>query len=374
MGILDAPPSASSYPFGKNINPGNFRRYRSALTKTLLGTKDTKILCLGDSTTAGYGNALDASFINNGSYPTRLAALLNSPTLPTAIGAGVPTSDISVDGRWTVGSGWTKSYNIGWGASSAYSGTVGTTGDLVYADPRVLADKFDVLVATSPGHGSVVVTATGGTATTSNLNNSTTTIIKITRTAATLATTNTLTFNGNTVGPSQVIHVEPYNSTKSTVRVANIGKGGSLATAWANSGGTVGAQACLAAYQPDLTIISLGINDSNVAVPASSYIAAITTMVNAALLYGDVLLMSMTPVGLSGYRLANIPAYRAALFDYIATTRMPFLDIASAIGSLTNGGNEGLAALGYTSDNLHLSDAGYGLEAMTIAKVLNAVV
>jgi hypothetical protein len=142
------------------VAPAILINFRRAIAKVLDATSDAKVLCVGDSTTAGYGSS------NTGtpqftSFPARLAYLLNSYVAPAAMGLGVPpTTSVAVnDGRWSAGTGW-ASYAIGAGENASYLHTGPGTAALTYTPGGALAtDTYD---ATSPGNGTLTATATGG--------------------------------------------------------------------------------------------------------------------------------------------------------------------------------------------------------------------
>jgi len=96
-----------------NLQPQNnsstlLKKWALALAKTRDGVSDSRILCIGDSTTTGVMSTLAATYPSAGAYPTRLAALLNSSVTPSAQGLAVPRSILSgaQDNRWSVGAVW----------------------------------------------------------------------------------------------------------------------------------------------------------------------------------------------------------------------------------------------------------------------------
>lgn len=304
------------------FTPATSSTLRKGLARVRAGTGDCKILCVGDSTTAGVG-VLSAP---NGagsplSYPYQLAAILHASLIPAARGLGIPPSNIgsgNPDTRWTAGSGWAPTSNFAWATGADYKWTSSASpANLVYTDP-VLADSYDVYYLKNTGLGTFTATATGGSGSVVNTS-ATTGIGKTTITAGSAATTNTVTIAPSaSLGDVHIVGIEPSLSTTSRVRVGNAGVGSSRAvTHWNGNGSGAGwnSQACIKAYAPDLTIISLGINDAINAASASAYTAAVQPLITAAQVSGDVLILPPIPSTSSAAAgvLTNEAAYVAAL-------------------------------------------------------------
>src|SRR5688572_24108739 len=79
----------------QRLDPALLKKFRKAVARTRNGDADTKVLCVGDSTTIGTGvtNQATAEWVR--SWPTRLVERLNAGWCPAAVGLGVPISSLS---------------------------------------------------------------------------------------------------------------------------------------------------------------------------------------------------------------------------------------------------------------------------------------
>jgi lysophospholipase L1-like esterase len=304
-------------------NSRQFQKFRLAMGRTRAGIADTKVLSVGDSTTAGIGSSGTQSGTPT-SFPYQLASILGG-YVPAAKGLGIPPSILSgnPDSRWTAGAGWSVT-TLGWGEGADYTAAAGASGTLVYADPGVLADRFDVYFATNSGLGTFTVQATGG----SSVDQATAAaggVGKVTVSAGSAATSNAVTISGPTGGAVHILGIEPWLSTARRVRVGNAGVGSSTTSKWVASATTFGGPGCIRAYQPDLTIISLGINDATTAVAPATYLANIQTLITAAQVSGDVIVIPPFPSAAGA--LANQLAYEPVYEQALRTLRVPFFDL-----------------------------------------------
>lgn len=326
-------------------------KWRVALAKVRDGTANARILYVGDSTTAGYGSTLENSFPTRGSRVARLATMLNSSVTPAVLSLGIPQSAITgnADNRWTLGSGWTLQA-FGAAMNASYRGT-NASGNLVFT-PNVNCDSFYVyyLASVSQINGTLTATATGGTPVAINSALATGTF-RILVTAASASINNTITFAGTGSGFVYVVGVEPVLSAQPQILMGNAGVNGSTTTQWATSGNYGGLQ-FIEAVAPDLTIISLGINDASVPVAVSTVIANLQAIITAAQISGDVVLETMIP-SQTGTAYTNELIYVPQYANLAQMNNLLFLDIFARFGSSWN------AALMNASTPLHPNDLGY---------------
>ena len=321
--------------------------WRLALTKVRNGGGDARVLFVGDSTTAGIGSTNGSTNPNPGSFPTRLAAMVGG-YVPSAVGLAVPprTSLGVTDSRFTVGTGWAQS-NFGFANEGSYYAN-GASGTLTFTPASGTYDSFDVYYVQAGGWGTMSVQATGGSATPVNCNNATTIILKVTVIAGSAGTANAVTIT-DSAGQIAIVGIEPFLSTASRIRFANGGIGGSTTSDWAYTNLGVETQALLAAYQPNLTIISLGINDANASTPAATVSANLQTLIGWAKTYGDVILVTMPPSsGLTTIESGYVQAY----YQLAAQNRVPLVDIYQRFGSAWAGSN-------WMTDSFHPNNQGY---------------
>ena len=348
----------------KNANPflvTNSVKIRKAIANVRTGTSDAKILCIGDSTTAGVGISGSIQGMPN-AYPYQLANILNACGIPSAPGLAIPGHPGNLDNRFTLGTGW-NNFTIGWGANGDYQWSGGTVGNLVYTDTNVLADRYDIYYAQNTTLGTVGITATGGTTVNQSTVGTAGTVGKVTVSAASASTSNTVTFVPANNGSIHILGIEPWLSTAKKVRVGNAGVGSSRAfTNW-DIGGNWSSPTCIKAYAPDLTIISLGINDAGDNQTIDNVKTAIVDLATAAQVSGDVLIMSPIPCtsGASASVIANLPLISAGQ----QSMNYPFTNLRSRwIDGDTANTN------GFMSDTLHPNALGYADIAQMLKNII----
>lgn len=352
-------------PAGFNITTAAWaltQKWRLALAKVRDGARDAKILFVGDSITTGYGDTTTSTVPTIGSFPYRASTLFNSPLYPAAPGLGIPptaTGDI-VDQRWTVGTGWSLGTSVGF-AQNMYTGT-SPAGTLVFTPGAVgVYDSFDVYYVGTTGTGTLTATATGGTPVVQNMTSGCTGICKITATALLPSTTNALTLSMTGLG--YIVGVEPFYSNVPTIRFANAGVGGSTTTEWADSGSFY-SLASIEAYQPDLTIIELGVNDAGASISAATVQTNLEAIITAAQISGDVIIMTMPPSSgtpYSTYELLYQPVFALLSASYNA----PLIDVWTRFG--------GTYDSSWMYDNYHLNEDGSWDIAGAINQLLSGI-
>jgi len=213
-------------------------------------------------------------------------------------------------------------------------------------------DSFDVYYMTGNGFGNTLtLTASGGTPVIVNTNGSTG-IGHTTVTAASAATTNTLTISA--VGTNATVFVqavEPWLSTSKHIRMGNVAIGGSTTTQWATDNASWGSIPSIKAYVPNLTIISLGINDAGLSTAASTVQANLAAIIAAAQVSGDVILMTMPPSQNTPY--TTYEALYQPVYLFLAQSNsLPLINTYQRLGQGTWNTN-------WMYDALHPSSVGY---------------
>ncbi|VXC43800.1 SGNH/GDSL hydrolase family protein [Nocardioides sp. AX2bis] len=359
----------------KRMTAPYLNRWDAAIAEVKAGTRDAKLLTVGDSTTAGVGGGTEATYVQQQGYPSELAALLNEGLVPAADGLQIPratSAGTPNDTRWTRGTGWVKgdtadtaltSY-IGFGGrGNNYYAPFDAAGVLTFNDPRINADRFDVYYLTTTGDGATFTAqATGGAASAAIATGAQAAkgIAKVTISAAAAITTNVVTIDpGGAAGQVFIVGIEPWLSTRRQVRVANAGASGSKAFSWAayssgSASNTWNALASIKAYAPDLTIIDLGINDADPAglTDPNGFDPLLQSVINAALVSGDVILKTFIPV-------AGREAHQDLLAAKIRAHDLPLIDIYSVWDT----GAKANAAELVNPDLIHANAAGYEVVA-----------
>jgi hypothetical protein len=356
-----------------NLVPGKvFFKYRAARTKTLQNLSDTNILCIGDSTTAGTGDSTTASSQSIRAYPAGLATIMNTGSCPTMPSLAIPPRSDLVDTRWVAGSGWTLGGQpFGLGAAvgntaGVYFGT-STAGNLVYTpNPQVTCDGFYIIYCGGGATGTITATATGGTPVVINTVGAGGVYKSALISAAAANTTNTLTMT-STVNNCFIVGVEAVLSTKKQLLIHNGGFNSLTANGIVN-GGTANFNAIptIKAIAPDLTIISLGINDAIAGTSASSFSTSMQSIITAAQLSGDVLLCDMLPSGAGGAGGSAIATEQSYLPVYTSLA----LANNCAYASINGRWNATYTTTYMNGDQVHGNDVGYWDWAQFIANII----
>ena len=273
-----------------NVVSSNLPKWRQAKARVQDGAGNAKIFTLGDSITYGLGGTHASTSPYLDSYPRRLSSVINSRGIPSSLGFGIPQYG-SPDSRWTSPSGWTiQTYGpcgqACWGASSPSNPLLFT--------PGVNSDTYDIYYISTGGSASVsAFSATGGTVYTGSLVGSNT-IGKVTVTAASASTSNVVSMSGT--GNVWILGVEPSLSTTSQILVGNMGLPGQSAATWISGGFYYSnGQSLLTKYAPDLTIISLGVNDATAGQAVSQFSTNLASLITTAQAAGDVILLTPPP-------------------------------------------------------------------------------
>lgn len=334
----------------------------------------TRIACLGNSTTAGFGSTGAANYIGaqRKSYPAQLANTLDK-SVSTAwadnwfgnrncdLGGGNTLDQL--DPRVTLGAGWTISSNNSLGADSLINST--TTNPIGYT-PDAVFDSVEITYFRNTALGSFTVNADGG---------STIATINANGAAATLKTTVTVPRGTKTVNivppgasPVVICGVIAYDSRNAGMQVCNMGWAGARASNFA-AADAFGVNNAIQVVAPHLTILANMINDWVNATTLASFISLTQATITACKVTGDVILLSDVPSlagsgGAPAYSVQRqyVDAYRQLARD----NNLVFLDWFTEAGAT----GEAAAAAGLKYDALHESLEGYRRKAEFVAGAL----
>ena len=322
------------------------------------GGADFKILCIGDSTTAGYGSSTTGTVPAFNAYPLRLAEILGG-----AAGIANGRKDVTYfDNRWTVPAGYITSE---WAWKGYETGTA--TSPLVFTPGTgATYDRFDVYYITNPGGGTLTMTATGGAAVGPvNLNIS----ASISKTTVSCPASASAAVSIVGSGQVWVLAVEPWLSTTPRIRVGNVGVNGWTAADWIATG-SFSALTAVTTHTPHLSIVSLGLNDAASAVTPAVFYANLKSLCTSLKALGsDVALWIPTPPGPSGVApvalepgiRSYLPIYRAIANELNIMLFDPYTRHGSAYQA------------GYSFDGYHSNNLGYRDIAETIAVPLKSI-
>lgn len=340
------------------LTQGGLAKWEKARLLASLGQAPARILCIGDSTTAGvysdsYTTAIGST--NQGgpnSYPSRLAAELTAMGIPASVGMAIPGRPGNDDSRWT-GQGAKIYGGAGIGAGYNASLQFAKAGDVGTLTPGVKADTYVIYYFGDAGTGTLSVQATGGAASSVNTARNPAAIATVTVKAGTASAANALTISWVS-GTSFILGVEFFDSTApNTIRVLPAGVGSSTSGNWNSNVNVFGPRGFIRAVAPDLGIISLGINDMNSGAFASDVMTNVRAIAGDVALSGSVLLASAFPHA-SPSSLDDVNSlYRASEF--------PYVDLAARYGYQ-------MVARGLmTVDQTHPNALGYADAAVAIA-------
>lgn len=329
--------------------------WQAAKTAVAAGTRNAKLLCLGNSTTMGYG-ALSTSITANdvtASYPTVLASLLTAGSSQSFFGthangtAGSKTFDtrLSVPTGWTAGTGLQAVGAQPWWGQSPAVASIDFT-------PLTSVTSFDIYYSEYSGGGILGWAIDGGAVTNIDTNNAVTSVKKITVSAGAAGTH---TLNIWWVSGALVVYnaAVGYNSAVKEVTVMNGGWSGGTAANLAQSAAGSSLE-MLGLIAPDLTILDATINDWQAATSVSAYAASMQSIITKAKLSGDVLLVSGNPSDVSIASVAQQQLYIDSCQSLARTNRLPFLNLTQRWVNYTTAN-----AAGKMRDTRHPKDVGY---------------
>lgn len=347
-------------------------KWRIAVGKVKANVASCRILCIGDSITAGQwaqGNV--PANQRPLSWPTQLSNMLNSSGVNanwnstlgnnnTGFGETTPTLDFRV----VQGTGWTSSSAAETIGGDLYASTSATS-NLAFT-PTFPVNTFNIFYPLFSGGGTLAANLNGGSNTNVSLNNATTGINTLT-----LSTTlgiNTCNLNWN-AGSAFAIGWEAYDSSKKWVSIINTGWDGATSTDMALHGAGFNSGSAISYLAPALTIICTGINDWDNGISLATYTANIQYMITQAKLSGDVILVSPVPTNPAAGGAAPIATqltYIAALQTIATSNNIPLVDVYNRWVSYAVS-----QPLGYYGDTFtHPIGAGYGDMAQAIFNVI----
>lgn len=340
-------------------------KWRKALAKVRSGGGRAKLALIGDSTTMGAGST--GASTNNAivkSYPTQLAALLNSYHVGALASSSWGIALLpATDPRVVYGTGWVQATAVAsLGGPMASCPNTATTA-LAFT-PADQWDTCDIYYAKNSGLGTFTVNVDGG-ATLATVNaNATSGFAKETISTTLGSHTVNIARNG-TGGTIYIAGIHCYNSAENVVDVFNLGWYGSKVSQWhvtTNGWSTGNALPILA---PDLSVICLTINDWNAATDTSAYTASMQALIDVAKTTGDVILMTGVPSSTSSASVEQQATYNAICASLAASNDIQIIDLTERWGSYVESN-----ALGYYADGLHPLAIGYAdIAAVVSAKI-----
>ncbi|MDC7677046.1 SGNH/GDSL hydrolase family protein [Asticcacaulis machinosus] len=356
--------------------------WRAARAAVTAGERNARILCIGDSTTAGHGAYAAGMGDNNkaGAWPTQLAALINArggtASWSSIIGNNNASDTRLYDNQVTFPSGQGWNFSTAAGVAGSTLGGYHTTAS-VHSPPSKYnfapinaCDTFEVYNPKAGGNARAWILSVNDGADLATVSNMQTpsppgAFEKYTLTTAMGA--NVLNIRAQNTETTYLAGIIAYNSAVREISVLNAGWSGAKASDLNNgSGYAYGPVNAISVYDPDLVIINIGINDANQASPTATatFISHVQAVIAAAKAAGtDVVLMAPTPIG-SSYA-ANLNTLSAAILALGATNSLPVIDLrARFIDYATANG------AGWMRDTLHPNVSGYAQIATAVADLI----
>lgn len=344
-------------PYLYNFNGSNLNNWHRAFTAVQNGTRNARIMCVGDSTTAGQGTSPYYTY----SYPTRLTIALNNYVVANRSSFNGSILQTATD-IWTYVGAWS-------GGNASFMGVCAQNGNNVdtatFAPPNAV-DTLEIWWNRGAAQGSMDVKIDGV------LNQT------IVQTGATglghtvISTTlgvHTFAFTPNPHDASVCLALA-YNSAIKEVSVINMGCAGCTVANVATNSNPYNPRSTLTAanYAPDLIILGpLGINSVDALTATdtirASYQSIIADFKNSG---ADIVLVSLLP----GAFVANteVPQIQMnqAMYALADANNLPLVDSFNLVG-----GSWGVMnARGLSLDTLHPKAAGYQIEVDTLVPAL----
>lgn len=372
-----------------NLKTSNTRKLRAGLARVragIAGTDDCVIACIGDSKTAG----AQAQGAGGGGYagnypltwPVQLAKLLAASGMPADWNSwfcdhnvNAVSSLAAYDVRWVLGAGWLTG-GAYWSCGPGYCLTNRTTTNVAALTPTVAFDGIELYYITGGGFGTFKIDVDGGSALGTYNTWTSEGVTKVTITGL-ANTTHTINFTPTSLGNGIFIYgLRILNSTAPKVDVINLGSAGTTSTVWVSSSRPWEGVGPLSngVLAPACTFIDLQINDALLLTGASTYQTQMQTIITAAKVSGDVVLINTYPgnTGAGGIYVnadgAGFTPYQDAIRTLAAANDVPLIDLKERWTSYAAS-----QPLGYYGDTtVHGSALGYADVARVAGNLLMA--
>jgi hypothetical protein len=349
---------ANSGAFNISIMP----TWSAAVRAMRVGSANARVLILSDSTAVGFGAPTPGSFVGSTatSWPTILQSLLNGATnLPSSNHGFFNDGNVrtqgqtlpQLDSRVVLGAGWAS--NLGTYMGGTGTGNTTTTNALAFT-PGVSFDTIEVYYLEGINGG--FTTDIGG----ASLGTTTTTIgagASIKKAAFTAALgNNTVNVKWNSTGTGVVIiGVNTYVAANKSIHIFNASGGGyTIDNVFNGTSDGYQAGVNIGVIAPHLTIICLTINDWKAGTNTTTFNTKTQSLIAAAQVYGDVIVMTGVPSDVSVATQAVQDGYTAVYQTLSINDTLRLVDMKANWTSYTIAN-----AAGDMSDTAHPNQAGY---------------
>lgn len=345
----------------------NLMTWRKAVASVRQGDANATVLCIGDSTTAGYGaGGTGWSGAKARATPKVLADILTAAGIRAGVASFIGSQNVgdanlaTYDPRLSFGAGWSE-----FAAQLALGGRLlqnSTTTNPIAFTPAGQFDKIDVWYNTYPGLGSFTVNV-DGSATLATIDQNGGADLKKTTLTTTLGT-HTVNL-ARASGLAFIFGVVAYNSAEKEVSILNAGSSGSTSSDLVAAGDPYQYFPAISKIAPALSIINIGVNDWDIGAPVDTYSSNVQSLVTQCKLSGDVVLVVPPPSATAAASADTQSQFRAALKSLGAANNVPVVDLSSRWTSQASA-----LAHGFYVDDLHPAGVGYADIASAISSVL----
>jgi lysophospholipase L1-like esterase len=363
---IDAEP-APTYGLTSTALP----RWRKARAAVRAGTGRGRILCMGDSTTAGVG-ATDATGRITQAWPAYMASALAGLGIPTStksfMGTAVtPTASYNTyNSQAVLGAGWAADGQEKVGGPGFLNSTNANTFEFT---PVGNIDSFELYALQNTGQGSISWSIDAGGGTTVSLNNTPEAMYKSATLSAGAAGAHTIKI-ARVSGNAYIHGIVAWDSTTPGVDIINAGRGsGTTGTLITSNRGWSPLQN-VATIAPDLVLLNIGINDYTPAsiVALATFSANLKTLIATYSAFADVVLIVPVPSAASRQTIDIQDQYRAEIIAVGQATGAPVIDMSARWVSYVSGNG-----FGYYFDTVHPSRLGYAEMGNAMAAALASV-
>ena len=334
-------------------------RWRGARARMLSGQGRARVLCLGDSNTAGDAVAPGVR-LREAAYPARLAELLDRVYGASGDGfcgnAGILSAiDTTYDPRLSFGAGWVVSGAVSVGGTMFSNAS---TSNALTFTPRDAWERCEIIFA-GIAAGAVDLSAGGAT---SRHDIPAGGMVSVSFDAGALASRQLSVMRVS--GEIHVAAILPHSSIRPRVEVINAGRTGWASADLIDAATFYAPGAALSSVAADLVLIEIGLNDFNTGISPTVYGNRLRTLVGLCPVMADVVVMSsVSPEQAS--RVYPWSDYLDQMREVCAERELSFIDISVAMGDRSQ-----VVAAGLTNDGLHPNRAGLAEKAHVASKLI----
>lgn len=348
---------------GGSVRPVGLSTFRTALNRVKAATGRGKIVVIGDSTSMGAGAGTSGTTNLNGaaqkSWPQGLQRFIAAPNYLSAnswwgtqgydSAAGITLT--GYDTRLAQGANWAPNLATLGGKVIRYA--PGAVNNFSFT-PTYAFDTIIVYMLKNNGNGTATINIDGGASLGTINTNSGGALLWATQTFTVAKAIHTINIVPNNDAQMFFGGILCYDSTVPAIDVIQTAVYGSTASVFTPNVNVYDQIPTLKFIAPDLTIIDLTINDSNAGTALATYQANLQTIITAAKVSGDVLLMVGPPSNTAAATNGTLDTYIAVLRALAEINVCSIVDMKQLWGSYA-----AIQATYPYLDTLHPQTGGY---------------